>query len=326
MWSSLLISVIADISLDHQKYLGDTIAEIAREKAGIIRQKGVVVTLPQHPQANDVIGHAIEDKAARGVSAAKYVPPVSPGAAAYLAGQKTNLPGRSRYPLAVMGEEIEVDSPLVGRHQLRNIALAIATAVELNHFGFKVTPKQIEQGIRETHWPGRFQVLPPSAATDQREMVLDVAHNPAGAWALRSALSENFPERGVDARVRGDAGQGHPGDRGDPISHCRASRGDAGRTIRAPQPRRNCVQAASRTGALLFCGGNVPAALARAREISKRGRGDRGDRIDLPGRRSDGGDGDCGRRQKRRLSPRRHGEHREDVYRNPELSCLRVSW
>ena len=94
-----------------------------------------------------------------------------------------------------MGEEIDVDSPLAGRHQLRNLALAIATAEELAQFGFKVTPKQMEQGIRETHWPGRFQVLPPSAATQQREMVLDVAHNPAGAWALRSALSENFSGR-----------------------------------------------------------------------------------------------------------------------------------
>jgi dihydrofolate synthase / folylpolyglutamate synthase len=81
------ISVIADISLDHQKYLGDTIAEIAREKAGIIRKHGVVVTLPQHPQANDVIGNAIVENDARGVSAAKYVPPVSPGAAAYLGGR-----------------------------------------------------------------------------------------------------------------------------------------------------------------------------------------------------------------------------------------------
>ncbi len=156
-----VISVIADISLDHQKYLGDTIAEIAREKAGIIRTKGVVVTLPQHPQANDVIGQAILDHGARGVSAAKYVPPVSPGAAVYME-QAVQMPGRNRYPLAVMGEEIMVDSPLVGRHQLRNIALAIATAEELAQFGFPVTPKQIEQGIRETHWPGRFQVLPPS--------------------------------------------------------------------------------------------------------------------------------------------------------------------
>jgi dihydrofolate synthase/folylpolyglutamate synthase len=94
-----------------------------------------------------------------------------------------------------MGDEIEVDAPLAGRHQLRNIALAIATAEELTQFGFKITPKQVEQGIRETQWLGRFQVLAPSAATQQREMVLDVAHNPAGAWALRSALSENFSGR-----------------------------------------------------------------------------------------------------------------------------------
>src|SRR6516164_7598294 len=53
------ISVITDISLDHQKFLGNTIAEIAGEKAGIIRSGGVVVTLPQTPDANDVIGHAI---------------------------------------------------------------------------------------------------------------------------------------------------------------------------------------------------------------------------------------------------------------------------
>ena len=51
-----LISVITDISLDHQKYLGNTIGEIAREKVGIIRANGLVVTLPQHPEANDVIG------------------------------------------------------------------------------------------------------------------------------------------------------------------------------------------------------------------------------------------------------------------------------
>src|SRR5271167_4960806 len=168
------VSVIADIALDHQKYLGNTIAEIAGEKAGIIRANGVVVTLPQHPQANDVIGHAVLEKNARGVSAVQYVPPVSPGAAAYLPGRVVHLRGRNRYPLTVMGEEIAVDSPLAGRHQLRNLALAIATAEELAQFGFKVTPKQIEQGIRQTHWPGRFQVLPPSAATHQREMVLDV--------------------------------------------------------------------------------------------------------------------------------------------------------
>jgi dihydrofolate synthase / folylpolyglutamate synthase len=265
-----LISVIADIALDHQKYLGNTLAEIAGEKTGIIRANGVVVTLPQHPQANDVIGHAILEKNARTVSAVQYVPPVSPGAAAYLAGRAVPVRGRNRYPLAVMGEEIDVDSPLAGRHQLRNVALAIATAEELGQFGFKVTPRQIEQGIRETHWPGRFQVLPPSAATHQREMVLDVAHNPAGAWALRSALSENFSGREltfVFAAMRDKPLQ--------EIAEILFPLAERVVVTQVANPRAattsELLQAASRTGVSLYAEESVATALARGREVSKPG-------------------------------------------------------
>src|SRR5215470_4174655 len=78
------ISVITDISLDHQKFLGNTVSEIAREKAGIIRPSGVVVTLPQMPEANDVIANAILEQDARVISAVPYVPPVSPASPQYL--------------------------------------------------------------------------------------------------------------------------------------------------------------------------------------------------------------------------------------------------
>ena len=78
------VSVIADISLDHQKFLGNTVGEIAREKVGIIRPGGTVVTLPQLPEANDVIGNTILELGARAVNAVPYVPPVSPGSAEYL--------------------------------------------------------------------------------------------------------------------------------------------------------------------------------------------------------------------------------------------------
>jgi dihydrofolate synthase / folylpolyglutamate synthase len=263
-----LVSVIGDIALDHQKYLGDTIAEIAREKAGIIRQNGVVVTLPQHPQANDVIAHAILERNAHAVSAVKYVPPVSPGAAAYLQGRFLPAPGRNRYPLIVMGEEIEVDSPLAGRHQVRNLALAIATAEELAQFGFKVTPQHMEQGIRETHWPGRFQVVPPSAATHQREMVLDVAHNPAGAWALRSALSETFPEREltlVFAALRDKALQ--------EMAEILFPIAEQVIVTTVANPRTattsELVQAASRTGTSIYEEQGAAAALLRASEVTQ---------------------------------------------------------
>ena len=260
-----LISVIADISLDHQKYLGNTIGEIAREKAGIIRENGLVVTLPQHPEANDVIGHVILDRHAAAIGAVKYVPPVSPGAAEYLARSVVPAPGRNRYPLAVMGEEILVDSPLAGRHQLRNIALAVATAEVLAKFGFKVTAKQIEQGICETRWPGRFQLLPPSPATHQRTLVLDVAHNPAGMWALRSALSESFLDRKftlIFGAMRDKPIQ-ELADILFPIAeHVIITHIDNPRAASTEE----LLQAGSRTGASITAEETVAAALGRARE------------------------------------------------------------
>jgi dihydrofolate synthase / folylpolyglutamate synthase len=191
-----LVSVITDISLDHQKFLGDTVGEIAREKVGIIRPGGSVVTLPQQPEANDVIGNTILDLGARGVNAVPYVPPVSPGSTQYLVAgtEQGKTEFVYRYPLAVLGEEILVETPLVGRHQLRNVALGVAAAVELNRQGLSgITAKSIQRGIRETRWPGRFQVI--AARPGWPELVLDVAHNPAGAWALRSALSERYENR-----------------------------------------------------------------------------------------------------------------------------------
>src|SRR6266849_630263 len=186
------LSIITDIALDHQKYLGETVGEIAREKAGIIRPGGIVVTLPQLPEANDAIGNTILDVGARAVNAVPYVPPVSPGSSQWpvASGQW------QRYPLDVMGAQIMVESPLVGRHQLRNVALAIAAAEELHNQGFaQITANTIERGVRETRWPGRFQVVP---ATDGvPEIVLDVAHNPAGAWALRSTLSAAYEDRPI---------------------------------------------------------------------------------------------------------------------------------
>ena len=190
-----LVSVITDISLDHQKFLGDTLPEIAREKAGIIRPGSTVVILPQQPEVNDVMGNTILNLGATAVSAVPYVPPVSPASEPYyMAGGK---PGcgvpLSRYPLQVMGKEILVETPLAGRHQLRNVALAIAAAEELSKQGFTVNADSIARGVRETRWPGRFQVV--CATESMPECVFDVAHNPAGAWALRSTLSSRYADR-----------------------------------------------------------------------------------------------------------------------------------
>lgn len=187
-----LISVITDIDFDHQNFLGNTLPEIAREKAGILRPKGTVVLLPQHPIVNETLGKEIMARDARAVSAVKHMPPMTPAADDLISHDAT---GQNQFALEVMGKEIKADFPLAGRHQLRNLALAITVAEELNKFGFHISAQDVEQGIRSTMWPARFQVIPP--ADGFPEVVLDVAHNPAGAWALRSALSTFYEGRSL---------------------------------------------------------------------------------------------------------------------------------
>lgn len=174
-----LISVITDISLDHMEWLGSTVSAIAREKAGILRPGGTMVTLPQHPEANQVLGEVATELDVRGVSAVPYMPAtaaVTPGA----------------YLVNVLGTAIEVNSPLTGAHQHRNLALAIASAVELaQQHNLPITASSIAEGIRTTRWPGRLERI----NGENINWILDVAHNPAGAWALRAGLSGLWSEK-----------------------------------------------------------------------------------------------------------------------------------
>jgi dihydrofolate synthase/folylpolyglutamate synthase len=183
-----MLSVITDIALDHQEYLGDTLAEIAREKAGILRAHGALVTLPQHPEANQAITEAALALDARVTDAAQYLP--GRRFAHGLDEQAWNAPLRpNHYDITLGGKRLRVHSPLAGEHQQRNLALAIAAAVELhNNNSYNITNAAIEQGIANTVWPGRLEFLPP-------DVLLDVAHNPAGARALRAAIATLPAER-----------------------------------------------------------------------------------------------------------------------------------
>ena len=168
-----LLSVVTDISLDHMEWLGSTIGAIAREKAGILRHNGVLITLPQHPEANRVLGEVAMELDVRGVSAAGYMPGIAAG-------------NGEPYAVEALGDSVVVDSPLAGAHQQRNLALAIAAAVELaTHHSLPITPAALEDGIRQTRWPARLERIERAG----QEWILDVAHNPAGAWALRAGLN-----------------------------------------------------------------------------------------------------------------------------------------
>jgi dihydrofolate synthase/folylpolyglutamate synthase len=135
-----------------------------------------MITLPQDPEANQSLRAAAAELDVRAVDAAAYLP--SAGTT-------------GSYTVHALGAAVEVTSPLTGAHQQRNVALAIATAVELaSAHGFPVTPTSIAEGIRQTRWPGRLERIQINGV----EWILDVAHNPAGASALRSGLSNLLSE------------------------------------------------------------------------------------------------------------------------------------
>lgn len=191
-----MLSIITDIALDHQEWLGDTIREIAREKAGILRRNGILVTLSQHPDANTAIGEIAADLNVRGVNAAEFMPPFDAPA------------WGAKWQQSMMGETVEIAPPLPGMHQHRNLALALAAAAEIcNSYGYKLTAEQVSRGVRETRWPGRLErfLLPDR----EIEFWVDVAHNPAGAWALRAALSALDKESALgneeNSRTRADS-------------------------------------------------------------------------------------------------------------------------
>ena len=182
-----LLSILTDIALDHQEYLGNTIAEIAAEKCGILRPRGTLITLPQHPEANLAIGQVATALDVHAVDASRYLPPAQRNATGSESTDRATVLTRNRYTLhreeGGVSRTLQVDSPLAGTHQQRNLALAIATAIELREcHSFQISDAALEQGIRETHWPGRLEWIAP-------DVLLDVAHNPAGAWTLRDAIS-----------------------------------------------------------------------------------------------------------------------------------------
>jgi dihydrofolate synthase/folylpolyglutamate synthase len=186
-----ILSVITDIDLDHQNFLGDTLAEIAWEKAGILRPQVAAISLPQHPEVNQVLSERISAIGARTVSAVRNLAWPSPQAPTFVHSSAVE----TRFQLNVFGKAVEIVSPLAGCHQLRNLALAITAAEELAALGFCVTAESIARGARQTCWPGRFQHF---AATPQRPIIiLDAAHNPAAARALSSTLAAQLGERPV---------------------------------------------------------------------------------------------------------------------------------
>jgi len=177
-----LVSVITNISMEHTKHLGNSLAKIAREKAGIIKQGSFVLTAEQ----NAKIASAFEKKARqKNAEFARY------GNAFYAERKSNSLKGQS-FDFVAESEPFysikNVKIRLLGKHQVRNAALAIAALQALETKGFRLGKKAIKEGLRKAFLPGRFEFV-----DSERKLLFDVAHNPAGFKALHNSLKEYFP-------------------------------------------------------------------------------------------------------------------------------------
>jgi len=153
-----LVCAITPISYEHTQKLGSTLAEIAAEKCGIIKIPGsIVISAPQEKEAMEVIRNRCERIGAK---------------------------------LFEVGKDIEyhkLKSNLIGEHQLINAAVAVGAIEALSSYGVKVSIDEIKNGLRNTVWPGRCEVV-----SKDPLIILDGAQNIASAQVLKKAIKENF--------------------------------------------------------------------------------------------------------------------------------------
>jgi dihydrofolate synthase / folylpolyglutamate synthase len=170
-----LVSLITSLSREHWQKLGSTIAQIAFEKAGILKPGCPAVIAPQPAEAEAVLRQRLSDLNCPAV----WVEPSQD------LGNGWAKQRDFSYPL-----------PLLGDHQLINSAVAIAALQQLRSQGWQISDRQICDGMAKTRWAGRLQWFDwrvgNASPPENRKILIDGAHNPAGAMALRSFVDRQF--------------------------------------------------------------------------------------------------------------------------------------
>lgn len=168
-----VLSLVTSISLEHQEQLGDTLALIAREKAGIFRSGRPALAWVEEPEAMESLRKVSAEVGAElrfGQDLATVVEIIPEGW------------GGQRIRLATPGGEHDLSIDLPGAHQVRNLGLAVLAAEELG-----LAPQAIAAGARAARWPGRLERI---GLPDGGRVLLDAAHNAEGAAVLADFLSQ----------------------------------------------------------------------------------------------------------------------------------------
>jgi dihydrofolate synthase/folylpolyglutamate synthase len=178
------VCAITPISLEHTAVLGNTLAQIAREKAAIIKSADQKVVLaPQEKQAGDVL---------RQRCARYFIQPLGVGDDIRWEVVDQNLEYQTINIYGTRGKYSHLELPLLGRHQAVNAAVAVGIFESLQELGLRVSPRVVDDGLKDVFWPGRLEII---RGTDPL-IILDGAHNQASAIHLVESLREIFFQRG----------------------------------------------------------------------------------------------------------------------------------
>ncbi len=173
------ISIITNVSMEHRDYLGNTLAQITREKAGIIKQGTPVVTAVKQKQARSVVQKVAQKKSA----------PL------FMLGKdftvRQNQSGHFSY-YGIENTWHHIQTPLLGHYQVQNAALALAASELLIKNKAAISQESIKQGLANTRWPGRLEIV-----SDNPLVILDGAHNLIAARNLAKFLAENLTKRRI---------------------------------------------------------------------------------------------------------------------------------
>jgi dihydrofolate synthase/folylpolyglutamate synthase len=177
-----VVCIITPISLDHTQILGNSLEEIAREKAGIIKPGCWVVLSPQPKEAASIIINICREKEAKVVQVGEDI-------------TWNKIDGDLRHQsLVIEGRmnKYQVRIPLLGDYQLENTAAAVAALEILASKGFAISAADIAQGLARVKWPGRFQILHQNPT-----VLVDGAHNVASMKGLVSNIKSYFAHKRI---------------------------------------------------------------------------------------------------------------------------------
>ncbi len=174
--SSPVASIITSIDFEHTEYLGNTLEEIAREKAGIIKQDSMVICGEEKKEpVQEIVKKAAEEKA-----------PVYFSGEYYGVEDWSETKDRQDFKLLRESRQLSIRLKLLGEHQLKN-AVTACTAVDVLHHMFPVSEEEITRGLSKVAWPGRLEIV-----KSNPPLIIDGSHTPAGIKFLREFLNRNF--------------------------------------------------------------------------------------------------------------------------------------